>query len=80
MYPCDGKTTMIRRTAVRVTGVSRHYGGPIEGFPELLPPPTYHSIEHHSTPARIEGLKGPPSCRDTRTVDTSFPSLMEVHE
>ena len=29
-----GKTTAIRRTAVREASVSRHHGGPIEGPPE----------------------------------------------
>ena len=36
-YGHTGKTTMIRRTAVRETRVSRQHGGPIEGPPEISP-------------------------------------------
>ena len=47
--PMDGKTTPIRRIAVRETGVSRHHEGLIEG-----PPETPQTSEHY----RIEGFKG----------------------
>jgi len=46
-----GKTTPIRRTAVRETGVSWHHGGLIEGP---------HEIPHISQHYRIEGFKGGP--------------------
>ena len=44
-----GKTTRIRRTAVRETGASWHHGGPIEGHPEAC-----RTSQHYD----IEGFKG----------------------
>ena len=69
-----GKTTNIRRIAVREASVSRHHGGAFKAHPN-----THRISEHY----RIEGFNGgslisPPLCRETRvsrTADVSFSSL-----
>ena len=71
------KTAAIRRTAVRQTGVSRHYEGPVEVSPE-----TSRTSQHY----RIEGLMGaynwPSLCRETlvsQITNVGFVSLAHVY-
>ena len=63
-----GKTTPIKRTAVRETGVSRHHGAPLRG-------PPWNPSDHHSTTV-LRSFRGrPQSCRETpasRTAAVSF--------
>ena len=57
LYCQAGKTTVIRRVAVRETGVSRHNGGPIKGNPSII----------LWWPEGLKGVPsiGPPWCRET---------------
>ena len=49
----NGKTTTIRRSAVREAGVSRHHGGPIEG------PTETHQISQHYKIVGLRKLRNP---------------------
>ena len=63
------KTTTIRRTAVRETAVSRHYGRPIEG-----PHEASQTSQHYG----IEGFKGAKLYRESdvsQTTDVNLPDL-----
>jgi len=67
------KTTPIRRTAVRETGVRRLHGDPIEGTPE-----TPASSQHH----RNEGYKRGPSLGPSyaeRRSDLIFCQSGQIH-
>ena len=73
MHQQTGKTTVIKRTVVRETGVSWHHKGSIEDLPETPRLPQQYGIEGLQGGPSIE----PPLGRETRvsrTAHASFPS------